>query len=76
MTSTAAKRFMFVNCNPLDGIQKPNQEESKLARSHVVREAYRQARAMRLAALKAPNVSTGISKLSSFKAGTQSTISE
>lgn len=75
MTSTAAK-VMFVNCNPLDGMQKPNQEESKLARSHVVREAHRQVRAKRLAALKAPNVSIDISKLSSFEAGTQSTISE
>jgi hypothetical protein len=62
MTGTAAKSFMSIVCNPVDGDQTHKHAQQSLRRSHVVRESHRQSRAKRLAALKADNESIVLRK--------------
>jgi hypothetical protein len=69
MTGTAAKSFMFIDCN---GDQTHKHTQQSLKRSHVVRESHRQSRAKRLAALKADNESIVLHKISSSEIGDQS----
>src|SRR5271155_2245944 len=71
MTITAAKSFMFIDCNPVDGDQTHKHTQQSLKRSHVVRELHRQSRAKRLAALKADNESIVLPKIRSCEIGVQ-----
>jgi hypothetical protein len=72
MAGTAAKDFMFIDCNPVDGDQTYKRTQQSLKRSHVVRESHRQSRAKRLAALKADNESVVLPKIRSCEIGVQS----
>jgi hypothetical protein len=71
MSSTTAQGFLFIDCNPLDGIKLPKRTQSSLKRSHAVRESHRQSRAKRLAELKADNEANGILKICSVETGAQ-----
>jgi hypothetical protein len=76
MSSKPSKNFMFIECNPFDGVHVPKDAQSSVKRSHIVREWHRQSRAKRLAALKAHNESSGIFKISSFETGAQHTAAQ
>jgi hypothetical protein len=73
MGRTTAQGFLFIDCNPFDGVQIPKRVQSSAKRSHAVRESNRQSRAKRLAALKADNEANGILKICSIETGFQST---
>src|SRR3954462_14381363 len=72
MTGTAAKSFMFIDCNPVDGDQTHKNTQQSLKRSPVVRESHRQSRAKRLAALEADNESIVLQEIRSSEIGVQS----